>query len=136
MNRQTIVDTVYLGGAVPIFGPVTPGYGEWYLPDLPRTNTDPARARALLASIGLSDRTGDGMLEDASGKPARFAILTDKGDVLRERTAAIIQEQLRQVGLAVDIVTTDAAALSAVRAFLKYQIAEHKTGDSVTIRKR
>jgi peptide/nickel transport system substrate-binding protein len=113
VNRQTIVDTVYLGAAVPIFGPVTPGYGEWYLPDLPRTNTDPARARALLESIGLSDRTGDGMLEDASGKPARFAILTDKGDVLRERTAAIIQEQLRQVGLAVDIVTTDPPAIFA-----------------------
>ncbi len=31
----------------------------------------------------------------------------------------------------VDIVTTDPAALSAVHAFLKYQIEDHKTGDSV-----
>lgn len=36
----------------------------------------------------------------------------------------------------VDIVTTDPAALSAVHAFLKYQIEDHKTGDSVTPRKR
>ena len=55
VNRQAIVDTVYLGAAVPIFGPVTPGYGEWYLPDLPRTNHDPAHARSLLTSIGLRD---------------------------------------------------------------------------------
>lgn len=36
----------------------------------------------------------------------------------------------------VDIVTTDPAALSAVHAFLKYQIEDHKTGDSVTPAKR
>src|SRR5262249_8828912 len=30
VNRQRIVDTVYLGAAVPIYGPVTPGYGAWY----------------------------------------------------------------------------------------------------------
>jgi peptide/nickel transport system substrate-binding protein len=111
VNRQTIVDTVYLGAAVPIFGPVTPGYGEWYLPDLPRTNHDPAHAKALLQSIGLTDRTGDGMLEDAAGKPARFAILTDKDDTLRGRTSAIIQEQLKSVGLAVDVVTADPPTL-------------------------
>ena len=36
----------------------------------------------------------------------------------------------------VDITTTDADALKAVHAFLKYQIADHKTGDSLDVRKR
>jgi hypothetical protein len=36
----------------------------------------------------------------------------------------------------VDIQTTDAAALAAVHAFLKFQIADHKTGDPLTIRPR
>jgi hypothetical protein len=36
----------------------------------------------------------------------------------------------------VDISTTDPAALSAVHAFLKYQIEDHKTGDGVTVKKR
>jgi hypothetical protein len=36
----------------------------------------------------------------------------------------------------VNIVTTDRDALAAVHAFLKYQIAEHKTGDPVTPGKR
>ena len=36
----------------------------------------------------------------------------------------------------VDIQTSDRAALDAVHAFLKYQIAEHKTGDSLTPRAR
>jgi len=116
VNRQVIVDTVYLGAAVPIFGPITPGYGEWYLPDLPRTSYDPATARTLLGSIGLTDRDGDGMLEDASGKPARFSILTDKGHTLRERTAAVIQQQLKAVGLGVDVIGTDPPTL-----FSRYQ---------------
>lgn len=36
----------------------------------------------------------------------------------------------------VNIVTTDPKALDAVHAFLKYQIDEHKTGDSKVVRTR
>jgi hypothetical protein len=36
----------------------------------------------------------------------------------------------------VDITSTDAEALSAVHAFLKFQIADHKTGDRTTVQKR
>ena len=36
----------------------------------------------------------------------------------------------------VNIVTSDPAALSAVHAFLTFQIAEHETGDPTTVRKR
>ena len=36
----------------------------------------------------------------------------------------------------VDIVTKEPAALAAVHDFLKYQITEHKTGDSLAVRKR
>lgn len=35
-----------------------------------------------------------------------------------------------------DIVTTDAAALAAVHRFLKFQIEDHGTGDSMVVRKR
>jgi len=35
-----------------------------------------------------------------------------------------------------DIVTTDPEAVAAVHAFLKYQIAEHKTGDPLTVSRR
>src|ERR1051326_2813945 len=36
----------------------------------------------------------------------------------------------------VDIVTNDKDALQAVHEFLKYQIAEHKTGDPLTVSRR
>jgi len=36
----------------------------------------------------------------------------------------------------VNIITTDAEALAAVHAFLRFQITDHKTGDSLQMRKR
>jgi peptide/nickel transport system substrate-binding protein len=110
VDRRKIVDTVYLGAAEPVFGPITPGYGEWYVPELPPIEFDQARARSLLASIGLTDRNGDGMLDDERGETARFAIVTQKGHTIRERTCAIIQEQLQAVGLTVDVVALERTA--------------------------
>lgn len=107
VDRQAIVDTVYLGEAVPVYGPVTPGHATWFSSSTPQYPCDRARARELLAAAGLADRNGDGVLDDASGRPVRFSILTQAGHTLRERTVAVIQEHLRDVGIAVDIVTTD-----------------------------
>lgn len=111
VDRQAIVDTVYLGEAVALFGPVTPGYGDWYVADLPKPPHDLAAARALLAEAGLSDADGDGMLDDASGAPARFSILTQAGHTIRQRTASVVQEELRKVGLSVDIESADPQTL-------------------------
>jgi hypothetical protein len=36
----------------------------------------------------------------------------------------------------VNIVTTDPESLAAIHAFLKFQIADHKTGDPITVRAR
>ena len=85
VDRQAIVNTVYLGAAAPLYGPITPGNRRWYSAAAPACSTDDrARARQLLAAAGLTDRNGDGMLEDAAGRPARFSILTQAGHV-RER---------------------------------------------------
>jgi peptide/nickel transport system substrate-binding protein len=110
VDRQALADTVYLGAAVPIHGPVSPGNRTWFSDSAPRYPHDPARARELLASAGFSDKNGDGMLDDAHGAPLRFSIITQKGH-LRERCAAVIQEHLRQVGIAVDIAAIDAASI-------------------------
>lgn len=110
VNRDAIVSSVYLGAAVPLYGPITPGNRVWYSDDVPKYVYDPARARALLAGLGLEDRNQDGALEDASGEPVRFSILTQRGHI-RERTAAVIQEQLRHVGITVDIAALDPGSI-------------------------
>ena len=110
VDRDAIVNTVYLGAAVPVYGPVTPGNRTWYSDAAPKYPHDAARAKALLAGIGLTDRNGDGMLEDAAGRPAQFSIITQAGNI-RERVTAMLQEQLRQAGIKVDVVALDPPSL-------------------------
>ena len=75
------------------------------------TPHDPAAAKQLLASIGLTDRDGDGMLEDAQNRPARFTLLTQKGRPNLERGAAVIRDELKKIGLTVDVVALDGGAV-------------------------
>ena len=110
VDRQAIVNTVYLGAAAPLYGPITPGNRRWYSAATPACQMDRDRARKLLTAAGLTDKNGDGALEDAAGRPARFSILTQSGHV-RERVASVLQEQLRQLGIAVDIVPLDPKGL-------------------------
>jgi peptide/nickel transport system substrate-binding protein len=111
VDRRAVVDQVYLGAAVPIFGPVTPGNKEWYTDDIPHYDYDRSRASSLLRDLGLADNNGDGMLEDAAGRPVRFSILTQQQDTIRMRTASVVQEQLRQLGIAVDVAGVDAGTI-------------------------
>ena len=56
---------------------------------------------------------------------------------MAERKAAIRYQYVETAnGGRVNIVTSDADALAAVHAFLRFQIAEHKTGDPTTVRAR
>jgi peptide/nickel transport system substrate-binding protein len=106
VDRQAIVDIVYLGAAAPIYGPITPGNRRWHAPITPACAGDRAKARTLLQAAGLTDRNGDGMLEDAANTPARFSVITQAGH-LRERVSSVLQDQLRQLGVSVDIVSLD-----------------------------
>jgi peptide/nickel transport system substrate-binding protein len=85
---------------------VSPSNKAWYSDQATRYRHDEGKAKALLAGIGLLDRNGDGMLEDASGSPVRFTILTQASHI-RGRVATVLQEQLRQIGIGVDIAALD-----------------------------
>lgn len=111
VDRDAIVNTVHLGAAVPIYAPITPGNRTWYSNVRPACEHDAGKARALFAAAGLTDRNGDGMLEDAAGAPARFSIVTQQGHTIRQRTTSVLQEQLRQAGVAVDVTGLDPNAL-------------------------
>ena len=56
---------------------------------------------------------------------------------MTERKGAIRYQYVETAkGGRVDLVTSDPATLAAVHQFLKFQIAEHKTGDPTTVRTR
>ena len=78
VDREEFAQTVFLGEAVPTWGPITTGNEPWFSPNVPRYPYDP-RARELLKSIGLEDRNGNGIVEDEKGTEARFTVLTQRG---------------------------------------------------------
>jgi peptide/nickel transport system substrate-binding protein len=111
VDRKVFADTVYLGSGVPVYGPITPANKKWYSADLLRPAYDPARAKTLLASIGLTDHHGDGLLEDARNQPVHFTLLTQKGRTALERGSMVIHDELKKIGVTVDVVPLDAGAL-------------------------
>lgn len=117
VDRQAMANAVYLGEAIPIYGPVSPGNKVWYSASAPAYPYDLARSKQLLQAAGLVDRDGDGMAEDAAGRPARFSILVQAGHPVRERSAAVLQEQFRRAGIGVDLAGLDSQAL--FQRFLK-----------------
>ncbi len=110
VNRDTFVDVVYFGAAVPGYTVVSPGNKEWHT-DTPAPRYDVGEAKRLLASLSLSDRTADGTLHDREGVPVRFTLLTQKGNTSLERGAAVIRDSLAPLGIRVDVVELEVGAL-------------------------
>jgi len=111
VDRRRFSDTVFFGAGEPVYLPVTPANKKWYPSDLAPIAHDPAGAKALLASIGLTDRNGDGTLEDAHGQPVRFTLITQAGRPRLERGAAVVKDELAKIGIAMDVATLDPAAV-------------------------
>jgi peptide/nickel transport system substrate-binding protein len=111
VDREAFAETVFLGEAVPVWGPVTSGNRLWFSPNLPRYRHDPDRARELLAAIGLEDRDGNGVVESAAGAEARFTVITQRGIGYYERGTTVLREQAALIGVALDVVALEFGAM-------------------------
>ncbi len=107
MNRQDIVDTVFLGAA-------TIGSPGWIHPGHPSYNADiatvydPAAANALLDANGYLDSDGDGVRE-YDGQPMSFEIITNASDSLRLRIAELTVEMLAAIGIETSVAAVETA---------------------------
>lgn len=112
VDRSGIVDLVYQGRATPLGTPVTPGNKQWVHTGLasppPRSL---AQARALLMRAGFT-WAADGGLVDGAGSPVEFSIITNAANAARVHTAVIVQEDLRQLGMRVNVVPLENRAVA------------------------
>jgi peptide/nickel transport system substrate-binding protein len=111
VDREEFAQTVFLGEAVPTWGPITTGNEPWFSPNVPRYPHDPARARELLKGIGLEDRNNNGIVEDEKGTEARFTVLTQRGISYYETGATVLRDYAKAVGIALDVVALEPPAL-------------------------
>ena len=111
VDREAFAENVFLGAAVPIWGPVTPGNRIWFSPNVLRYPRDVNKAKEILKSIGLEDRNGNGVVEDAQGHEARFTVITQRGIGWYERGTTELRNRLAQAGIALEIAPIDNGAL-------------------------
>jgi peptide/nickel transport system substrate-binding protein len=108
INRQDIVDTVFLGAA-------TVGNVGWIHPASVFRNTDVEtlydvdQANVLLDEAGIVDSDGDGIRE-LDGEPLSFEFLVASDNSLRIRSAELVREMLLQAGIDAQVVVMERTA--------------------------
>ena len=114
IDRQAIVRLVYQGRGAALWGPVTPGDHRWVDSSIPHPPRSLERARSLLKEVGFSWSTtpnGDSSLLDPDGKPVEFSILTSSSNADRSKMATLIQDDLKQLGMRVQVVPLEFRSL-------------------------
>ena len=104
-DRAALVRSVYDSLAIPALGPTVHAYPTTD-PSLAQIPFDLARARRILDSLGWRDVNGDGIRE-RNGRPLQFSLIVPGTSKPRVSLAVLLQEQLRQVGVKVDVEQLD-----------------------------
>jgi len=109
INREDLCRVVYRGHASPAVGPISPANRHWYNTSLKPMPFDRAAALRSLAQDGFEMQGG--VLRDRQANPVEFSVVTNAGNLSREKTAAMIQQDLASIGIKLNIVTLDFASL-------------------------
>lgn len=112
IDRDAIVRLAYQSLATPLATHITPAYGEWFNHDIPAPQLAPQRARELLKLAGFSWKK-DGSLIDASGQAVEFTIMVSSSNHQRTQIAALIQEDLKKIGMKASVVAMEFKAMQA-----------------------
>ncbi len=110
MDRKGMARLVYNGRATPIWGNVSPGNKLWLNTSLPHPDRSLEQAKALLQAAGFSWDAG-GALLDAQKHRVAFTILVSSSNAQRTKLATIAQDDLKQLGMDVQVVPSEFRAL-------------------------
>jgi peptide/nickel transport system substrate-binding protein len=114
VDREAIVRLVYQGRGAALWGLVAPGNRRWGNEKLPHPPRSLDRARTLLKETGFSwsnGPNGESTLLDSDGNPVEFSILTSSSNADRAKMAALIQDDLKQLGMRVQVVPLESRSL-------------------------
>ena len=109
-SRQEIVDALLQGYGSVANGTVPPWHWA-FDPQAGAPSYDPDEARRLLNEAGWRDRDGDGIREDAQGRPLSISLKSNQGNRRLQRLSTIMQSQVREVGIDLQVDVVEWAAL-------------------------
>ena len=115
IDRDSIASNTWQGLATPLYNFVSSGNRAWVAADVQRTPYDLERARALLREAGFTFGGTESAPEllDAKGKRVEFTIIAPAGNEVRVKSAIVIQEDLKKLGMNVQVAPIENAQLSA-----------------------
>jgi peptide/nickel transport system substrate-binding protein len=105
IDRDALARLAYRGLAKPIWSHVTEGNSLWVNRKIPRPARSVADARAMLQAGGFAWR--DGALIDRRGTAVAFSILVSASNQQRAKMAALIQADLRELGIETTVATLE-----------------------------
>lgn len=106
INRKVIVEKLLYGKTTVGSSPLSTG---WAAPKIPVSEYAPDKAKKLLDDAGW--KPGADGIRVKDGAKASLTYQTTSGDKLRELTQQVIQEQLKDVGIALEIKNIPSASL-------------------------
>jgi peptide/nickel transport system substrate-binding protein len=115
IDRNSIISTNLQGLATPLYGFVSPGNRAWAATDIPRTEYDLDKARALLQEAGFTLRGSADAPElvDAKGNRVEFTVIVPAENQPRKEMAAVIQQDLAKLGINMQVAPIEFQALTA-----------------------
>jgi peptide/nickel transport system substrate-binding protein len=114
VDREAIVRLVYQKRGTALWGPVTPGNLRWADEGIAHPERSLEQARRLLRELGFTwsnQASGEPALVDPDGKPVEFSILTSSSNADRTKMATLIQDDLKQLGMRVQVVPLEFRSL-------------------------
>jgi peptide/nickel transport system substrate-binding protein len=109
INRADLARVVYRNRAAPAFGPVSPANHFWFDAGLQAAVFSPEDALQRLQRSGFT--FSGATLRDRAGHVVEFSVITNSGNVARERVASMIQQDLARIGIRLNVVTLDFGSL-------------------------
>jgi peptide/nickel transport system substrate-binding protein len=110
VDRQSIVRLVYGSRGAALWGNVGPGNKLWVNQALPHPSQSIETARQLLKSAGYSWNSA-GQLQDSTGRPVEFSIITSSSNSQRMKMATLLQDDLSHLGMQVHVVPLEFRAM-------------------------
>ncbi len=106
INKQEILEEYLHNYGQLAVGPVSPIFKNIINPEIQPYAYDPARSKQLLAEDGWKDIDNDGILEKG-GTEFSFDLYIPGGNPLRNYSATVIKNNLKNIGISVNIQTME-----------------------------
>jgi peptide/nickel transport system substrate-binding protein len=107
IDRDAIIRGPFYGDAVKNWSVLTESSKLWHTQGLGRWDLNVEAAKRLLEGLQMIDRDGDGVREDAKGRPIEFTIKTNGDNGIRVAMCNFAREDLAKVGIRLTLTPVD-----------------------------